>query len=370
MIKAVVLCSISGLMMLSPIQAEGKAKEMADDDAKAWYDNIKVGGDFRLRHEEIKDDSKAAGQEKRGRSRFRARLKLSAKVSEVSNFVLQLASGSDDPVSTNETFDSGFSSKGIRIDLTYLESLWTENLTFVGGKMYMPFQTPGKSELIWDGDLNPEGAAVKAKWKNVFATVGGFWVEERSSSADTSLVGLQGGFDLKPGSTNLKIGLSYYDYGAVRGRAFIYDSASSFGNSADLAGTKYKWDYELLNAFIDWSVKLGNMPASVFFDWVDNGDPQADHTGWLAGFTLNKAIAKGTWDFRYSFRELEKDAVLGVFTDADFSGGGTNGEGSKFNLGYMMTSKMKFDLTHFINTRGLTNGKDYQRTQFDVSFKI
>jgi hypothetical protein len=49
---------------------------------------------------------------------------------------------------------------------------------------------------------------------------------------------------------------------------------------------------------------------------------------------VNKAKKQGSWNFRYNYREIEADAVLGTFSDSDFIGGGTDGKGHELNFGY------------------------------------
>ena len=86
-----------------------------------WTDSISVKGDVRLRYEGIDEE----GEEERNRGRFRARLGLTADVNENVKAVLQFATGGDNPVSTNQSFDDGFSRKDIGLDLAYLD--WTPN---------------------------------------------------------------------------------------------------------------------------------------------------------------------------------------------------------------------------------------------------
>ena len=85
--------------------------------ASNWWESTKVKGDFRYRHEMIdKQDS-----DTRHRHRIRARFGLYGDVSPYSSFGIRLATGSDDPVSTNQTLDGAFSTKTIGLDLAYMK---------------------------------------------------------------------------------------------------------------------------------------------------------------------------------------------------------------------------------------------------------
>ena len=97
-----------------------------------WTENIKVKGDLRYRHEMIdKQDS-----DSRHRHRLRVRVGIEGKVSSTAEVIVQLATGSDDPVSTNQTLDGAFSTKSIGLDLAYLQFSPEKltGLTILGGK--------------------------------------------------------------------------------------------------------------------------------------------------------------------------------------------------------------------------------------------
>ncbi|MFB3103355.1 MAG: hypothetical protein ACE1ZA_00380, partial [Pseudomonadales bacterium] len=63
--------------------------------------------------------------------------------------------------------------------------------------------------------------------------------------------------------------------------------------------------------------------------------------------------------------------VLGIVTDSDFIGGGTDGTGHILRGSYGVSNKISLNGTLFINERGGDLGieEDYDRLQLDVSFK-
>ena len=144
-------------------------------DGETWIDRIDFKGDFRLRFDREAEDN----QTDRERSRFRARFGFTAAVTDDIDFVLQLASGGDNPVSTNQSLDDGFSRKDIGVDLAYVD--WTINDQFglLAGKIKNPLFRAGSVPLVWDGDLNPEGAALVFSSGGLFATAAGFAACER-----------------------------------------------------------------------------------------------------------------------------------------------------------------------------------------------
>ena len=155
--------------------------------ASEWWKKIKINGDFRYRHEIIdKEDSDI-----RHRQRIRARLNIIGQVSDESKIVMGISSGSDDPVSNNQTLTDAFSSKALLIDLAYFEMspAAMSGLKLFGGKTKNPFYKPGGSELIWDSDIRQEGVTADYSRElddfSVKFIGSGLWIQERGSSDDS-----------------------------------------------------------------------------------------------------------------------------------------------------------------------------------------
>ncbi len=144
---------------------------LAEDNS--WTDKISLKGDFRFRHEIIDDASKT---ETRNRQRIRARLNIAGEVNDEFTVGIRLATGGNSPISTNQTLDSSFSTKDIGLDRAYFAYKPTsiEGATIKGGKFGVPFAKMEKTQLIWDGDLNLEGAAYQYKADSYFFNAGYF----------------------------------------------------------------------------------------------------------------------------------------------------------------------------------------------------
>ena len=63
--------------------------------------------------------------------------------------------------------------------------------------------------------------------------------------------------------------------------------------------------------------------------------------------------------------------MLGLLTDSDFGGGGTDSKGSIIKGSYAFYKNINANLTYFINDVGLNeeNPIDFKRLQLDLSFK-
>lgn len=366
--KKIVLAALAGSMLA------GMNVQAQEASASSWADKLTLKGDLRARFESIDEE----GKETRDRARLRARLGAYATVSDEVDAAIALASGDSDPVSTNQTLDEGFSSKDVKLDLAYID-LHPEVLpgSIVLGKMIKPFINV--NDLIWDGDLNPEGASAKfvfGEGIKIHAQAGAFWVEERSSDDETMLYSAQAAAELKTDAAKITAGASYYLYDSMAGFAPIYDETDSFGNtvieSVDADGNvtyTYAYDYELFELFAKIGFDAG-LPVELTGNYVVNQDADENDTGYMFGIKLGKLKDPGSFDIGYSFRELEADAVVGAFSDSDFIGGGTDGSGHKLSLGYQIAKNLTGNATYFMSEKGIDSGVDYDRLQLDLVVKF
>lgn len=336
--------------------------------ASSWADKIHWKGDFRYRHEVIN----AEGEPNRDRNRIRARAALIADVSPTVELGLGLASGGDDPVSTNQTLGGGGTSKDLRLDLAYFDWSGLKDTHIVGGKFSDFLHRTGKNALIWDSDWRPEGAGIR--WDNgkFFANGIGNWVESDSKSGQAFAYLTQAGVKLPIGdSLKLTAGVSYYNI-PVKGLGSIYGSEDDFyGNSYDPVTLTYLYDYEEVELFAELGFEMFGRPAMLFGDWVQNQGADENDMAYALGFTYGSAKNKGEWQFGYVYQKLEADSVFALLTDSDFGGGGTDSKGSIIKGSYALRKNVNANFTYFINQVGLKSGDPigFKRLQLDLSFK-
>ncbi|MBN1884385.1 MAG: putative porin [Candidatus Krumholzibacteriota bacterium] len=345
--------------------------------AGEWYDKVKIKGDFRQRHDLIQDESKDVD---RNRWRIRARLELGATVTDDWSVGIRLASGSDDPVSTNQSMTDGASTKGFGLDLAYFDFHpgLIDGLHIVGGKMKLPFNTVQKTELIWDGDWNPEGAAVTYEAKidervALFVNGAFFYLEERSSDDDSWMAGGQAGIRITPADgMRLVVAGGYYDYQAFEGYAGMYDPGDLFGNTGidDDGDMLYATDYNVAEFQAEFGVKLEKLAFAVYGDFVRNIEADSLDTAYLFGASVQHGKDKGHVKVYANYREVEDDAVVGEFTDSDFIGGGTNGNGFEIGAGYGIAKKVDLALSFFVNNKGIDEEIDFKRLLVDLVLKF
>jgi len=363
--------------------AKQKTEPATLPESLKWAEKIKISGDLRYRHDhQDEQDSTGDWITGRDRDRIRARLKLDAAVNDEWDAIFRIASGSDEsPISTNQDLTDGFNKKNIWLDQAYFN--WhpaAGGFNVLGGKMENPFYRVGKNELIWDVDLNPEGLAGQisrplSPADRLFFNGGGFWVDESSSGADTSLWGAQTYIKHDLGDSDYLLGgATYLDYGNLKGHADLkstWGSSNFFGNTS--TGGVYASDYNILEAFGEYGFKCSGMPMALFGSWVRNLDASTyEDTGWLVGARLNKAKDPGTWEFSYDYRELDADAVVGGFTESDFVDSKTNSRGHRFVFAYQLAKNLQSGLTyyHAEDTGNNARNMDYRRLLADLILKF
>jgi hypothetical protein len=355
----------AGMALVTVEDLEATNAEIAtlkkENEATGWAETVKWQGDFRYRYEDIED-----GNRERDRQRIRARAALVAQLPSDVEVGLGLATGGDDPVSTNQTLGGGGSTKDIRLDLAYFK--WKPNNFWLqGGKYKNPYYTPFKSQLVWDGDFRPEGIA--AGWDGDLFFINASYIHLESDSNtgyDEASYGAQIGTRLGP----FTVAAGYIDI-PTSGLPPLYDD-DLFGNAADENGD-YLYDYQLATLSADATFNLGSFPLGVYADFVQNQDADDNDQGYIVGAKLGKAKKQGSWQVQYQYEELEADATFGLLTDSDFMGGGTDGKGHKIGGAYALADQWTLGLTYFDGDKCFDNIKcdkrDYQRLQLDTQFK-
>lgn len=341
-----------------------------------------------LSDEEFENDLFVNNTEDRHRMRVRARFGVTAKPTPGVEAGVRLVTGSsDNPVSTNQTVGDYGSKYDVNIDLAYVKfTNQVDSLNLSAGRIKNPFYS---TELVWDSDLTFEG--VSTTWHYLrsddlddddrqwdpFITVSAFGIEEVDwQSDDKWLFALQTGFDYSWWDQDkLSFALSYYHYENITGEANEADSYEkdytapayvSKGNSlynirnitlnpsAELLALSP--EYHLVDAFLQYDlaylspihiILTANYVKNIGFDADEifertggvalNGDRLEEmNEGWYAGVTLGwpEIRIRGNWQFNFTYRNLESDAVLDAFTDSDFHLGGTNAKGYTLQFVY------------------------------------
>ena len=224
-----------------------------------WWEATEIRGDLRYRHERTDKE----GSDVRNRHRVRLRVGLLTAVNSNLTAEVRLATGSTAPYTSDQSLTDSFSSKEINLDRAYFdwqpESL--KGMHLLGGKMANPLFTG--NGLVWDGDVTPEGLAVKyaagGGGLRLLATAGGFWVEERSSDDDTLVYCGQFAVDMRGARVGIMTGVGICSYDNMKGFPVLVDELKDFGNTAvpvsgadgEISHLVYANDYDQIEGFAE-----------------------------------------------------------------------------------------------------------------------
>ncbi len=334
---------------------------------KSLLDRISFKADFRERYEIIDQE----GKEERDRNRLRLRAAMKMKADDRLSFTLGMATGGDDPVSTNQTLDTAFSTKDIRLDLAYFDYKFSNSLSFTGGKMKNPFYKPDKTPVFWDSDLNPEGFALKFKGGATKGTLVGFSVEERKADSDTYMLGGQIMHNFKMSEHSSFIaGFGYYNYTNLKGFGTLYDSKPR-GNSVDVEGN-YLTDFNIAEILVEYKTKIDGEPLSFFGNLHKNTAVNDLDTSIVYGVNYGKVKGAGTWKIGLSYIDNEADSVIALFNDSDFGGGNTGAKGFLLKYGYGIKNNLSLGVTYINSEFGQSQAEqtEYNRLQLDLKMKF
>jgi hypothetical protein len=404
---------LTGLVLCVGVQGQATAEEKAEGHYLKVLEKMKFKGDLRLRHDTQWRDT-GTEDYTRNRERFRLRFGVKAELTDNTDVVVRLASGSGFQNTTNQSFDGHGRGKDVFIDLAYASWEPCDYFKITGGKHKNPLFT---FPLVWDPDVNPEGLSETVKFDpadgfGVFANFGQWFIEEldlkEDSDRDPTLLAYQLGFVVKP-SEKVKFQLAgtYYDF--VHFDTISYDAGDlrdteTFIGYNQAASQQMIFDSneELLNEFGCWELgaKLNvkevlPVPFSIFGDYVVNADADVDElvqkgvdpgdsdpadllayggdhrdSGWLVGFDLGNKKKKGDWYAKYFYQELEDYAFPAVFVDSDFHGGGTNNKGHYVQGRYLFTDNIQARSTFFLATEREDEAKDGQKDEDRIQLDI
>jgi hypothetical protein len=125
---------------------------------------LEIKGDLRLRQESKTEEGPATKDNiTSNRQRYRLRVGMNYKIDPKLSIKTQLASGTGEQTSTNQTLGNNSAQKQIWVDLAYLEFKPLDWVTLYGGRMKNPLWQAYASDIVWDTDYNPEGAAESFK---------------------------------------------------------------------------------------------------------------------------------------------------------------------------------------------------------------
>jgi hypothetical protein len=347
-----------------------------------WVDRMNFSGDLRLRQENFMMD---APNVDRSRQRFRLRLGSTLKIDD---FLVgfQLASGTGEAVSTNQSLDNLFTQKQIWIQQAYLQWKAAQWLAITGGKMPNPFFRAYSSDIVWDDDVTPEGFAQNLTFKAsetivLFVNAGQLVLDEDSGdNNDQWLFGEQAGAQIGLGKgTKVTLAGAFYNFKNATEGSFSQNPVQDGNTRVPVTTgtpTVLVNNYRVLDITALVALKVADLPVALQGDYVKNlADTTTDKDiGYQAGLIVGKASDPQTWEAAYFYKRVETDATVADLSDSDFGIGGINRKGHIVWIAYNPTKALQWKAKYFMTEtedESLPPGeKDIDRLQVDLSIKF
>jgi len=357
----------------------------AFDQKLAWAAKTQFKGDVRFREETVHNDG-VPNNKDQDRQRIRARLGAYSEINSQVDTGIRIATGSnDDARSTNQDLNNYFDKKSIWLDQGYIDYHpdAIKNLHLVGGKM--PQQWVSMGDIIWDSDINPEGLAVTYKYPlsgstELFGSAGHYTLKDNVDGEGVQFkhdlrlyAGQLGGRFALTDNLKLTLGGSLYAYDNDDSSACPTTGTVTAPCALAVNGNSPGEQFKLYEGFGQLDIGGLSVPLSIYGQIVNNDDASNDQdTGWLAGV---KSKFYG-FNVDYNYRDVQRNAVVGAFTDSDFANGYTGSRGSKLKVSYELDKNFSLGATYFMATSDQTNASlnkkdsDINTLQLDAEAKF
>lgn len=401
-------------------QAKTPAKDQpAPSDAQKKVDElykkfgaIRFSGDLRFRTETFRNQGFDAVAESadRNRLRIRARLALDGTIDKHFDWGMRLATGIfTDPITTNQTLTDTFERKGFSLDrafVRYDSKTDKVGVQLVAGKFEPTFR---RTQMVWDDDVNVEGASealyfkTKTPLRQIKFVAFELPFNEVSGGKDGVLYGGQAQTDWQFSHVvTANVNLSYYDWNhadqiiGLLGAATnvvnggIQNGAGVTGNQNGALGTSNRLvrnaagtpigflaGFNLVDILgnLTWQAS-GRWPVSFTFDYVHNatGRVKDEKDAFWVGGQVGQTREKGDWLFGYYYTRIEQDAVLVPFNFSDILA--SNSRAHMPTVAYQIANNVQFQWTGLFSQRAnkiVLNSLDNRyinRMQFDVIYKF
>jgi hypothetical protein len=226
-----------------------------------------------------------------------------------------------------DTFD-------VSLDRLHFDWSMSEHVNMVFGKFGNPiFRNPVYGELVWDGDVSPEGIAFVSEYDDFNFSFGQYAVAEDTNDQFEDAWMSVASIDTAIG--DFTIGGSYSFYGDMNGKGIA--SGDSRGNAwTDTDGDDTNDEDMFLSDFGIADIVLAYNLDNITFSAELIENLRADDSVEASGMALGLAYKMENGDkFYVTSNSIDQDAVFTAFSGDDTLGQASNYEGQI--LGYKTT---------------------------------
>lgn len=289
-------------------------------------------------------------------------------ISEELSAGVELSTAGDKPVSRMQVLGDGFTSKSFNLNQAYIDFHPAAygldgKLNVVAGKRDVAQSIIRVNDLVWDNDLTLEGLTLqygkngKKQLAGINAVAGYYFIDEvNDSESDPFFWVSQLAFSGSSNDLSYLVGAGYYNFQNIGGKSvdgWAYNDGLYNNTGTDSMMT---YDYDVLEVFANAGTEIaGSMPVKLYGQYAVNiADGIDDDTNaWLLGATIGKAKKTGQWELDANYCTIEKDAILGAFTDGTRYSGGTDGKGFEVGGKYMMAQNLTVALKYYNHEKGV-----------------
>lgn len=401
--------------------ASGKNEAVPPDQTQKRVDElyrkfgaIRFSGDVRFRFESFNNQGfdAIADATARYRMRVRARVALDGTINKNFDWGVKLATGTfTDPISTNQTFTDFYERKPFALERAFVryDSVAKNNgvgVQLVAGKFEPTFR---RTQMVWDDDVNVEGASEALYFKTTTALkqikLVAFELpfNEVSGGKDGILYGGQFQSDWQfSKKVSANVNVAYYDWNrpdqivlalgalATQVNGGIFNGAGTSGNQNGALGTSNRLvrnaagavtgflaGFNLLDVLGNVTWQAGRRtPVTFTFDYVRNLSNRIDdeNNGFWGGVVVGQTREPGDWQVGYTFTRIEQDAVLVPFNFSDILA--SNSRAHIPSFAYQVANNVTLQWTGLFSQRVnrvvllSPDNRWLSRMQFDVLYRF
>jgi hypothetical protein len=334
--------------------------------AGSWQD-ITPQADFRFRFEDYRDHLNNISTT---RQLMRARLSFSYKVDDHVTFHTRLAT-TGKAYSTNDELGSNDELSGLvgtnRAGIVFFDQIYAHlgygKLQVDLGRMKNIFTRAGRNQLIWDGDMNFEGAHLGYTLGEAYLHLASFWFQENKTTADVVLLASQLGYKRVRKDFKIDLGVSNYNYHNSKGY-----SACNRSNSVS-----NPYGVNLVELYLELKFKQ----LTFFSSAVENISADHDNKAYIVGLKFGPPKKSGEFVFGVNYRQVDLYSLEGRFMDGAFASQKTDNSGAVIWGRYKLTGKSYLSLGYFVSKinkdrkyDSTKEAEDYYKTQLDYGIKF
>ncbi|MBC8370067.1 MAG: putative porin [Planctomycetes bacterium] len=306
--SSTLIACIAGVALLS---SNVNAQEQSDS---PWS----IYGDARVRAEF--NDTEGGSDRHRMRMRLRAGAKYQA--SDSLMFNLRMVTGnSDNPNSVHQDAGDAFNTFNVSLDRLHFDYSMSEHVNVLFGKIGNPvFRNPVYGELVWDGDVSPEGIAFVSDYDAFDFSFGQYAVAENTNGqTEDAWMSVA---SINTTVNDFTVGGSYSFYGDMNGKGI--EAGENRGNATSAADT-YLSDFGVADVVLAYNLENITFSAELIENMraADN----VNSSGMAVGVSLKTDCGD---KFYVQHQSIDQDAVFTGFSQDDTLNQATNYEGQIF----------------------------------------